>query len=72
MQVAKENVADDTLCLLPKETGEWSTPFGDVSLDAGIRDDFVHYVFKCKSCGQIFKLYAETYHGRGGAWEPID
>jgi hypothetical protein len=72
MQVAKENVADGTISLLTKETGDWSTPFAEISLEAVMRDDIVHYVFNCTSCGQKFKLHAETYHGRGGAWEPID
>ena len=26
----------------------------------------------CPNCGQLFRLSAETYRGRGGAWEAIE
>jgi hypothetical protein len=34
--------------------------------------DIVEHYFKCTKCGQLFVLSAETYHGSGGKWEPID
>jgi hypothetical protein len=33
--------------------------------------DFVSNYFSCISCGQLFHLHAETYHGAGGAFEKI-
>jgi hypothetical protein len=29
------------------------------------------YGFRCTSCGQLFSLSAETYHGSGGHWQPV-
>ncbi len=29
--------------------------------------DIVMYQFRCKHCGQNFKLFADTFHG-GGGW----
>ena len=37
----------------------------------GYWSDFVSNYFSCKTCGQLFHLHAETYHGAGGAFEKI-
>lgn len=34
--------------------------------------DFVSNYFSCISCGQLFHLHAETYHGTGGAFEKVE
>ena len=30
--------------------------------------DAMDYYFDCPSCGSVFELTAETYHGSGGKW----
>ena len=45
---------------------EFGLPFKDM-MEKRIYDDFFSYYFACNFCGKIFKLYAETYHGSGGA-----
>lgn len=67
MRVAKDNVADGTLCVVGGNDEAWATPFDQVSAE-GPWDDIVHYKFKCNHCGRKFLLSAETYHGRGGSW----
>lgn len=42
--------------------------FGDLS-ENGPLDDLLLYKFRCRGCGQTFRLEAETYHGSGGSWE---
>jgi len=32
--------------------------------------DYFEYYFRCVSCGSLFRLVVETYHGTGGKWEP--
>lgn len=34
--------------------------------------DYVETVVECSSCGQRFRLCAETYHGAGGSWEALE
>ncbi len=67
--IARQNVDDGTVSELID-----SNPLGlpsFTSLQAeGPWDDIVAYRFKCTACGEVFSLHAETYHGRGGAWEP--
>ncbi len=33
--------------------------------------DIVHCRLCCTACGRGYCLFVETYHGRGGSWEPI-
>jgi hypothetical protein len=50
-------------------TGQWGTVFS--KLAEGYITDLVSNYFSCVSCGQLFHLHAETYHGGGGAFEKI-
>jgi hypothetical protein len=68
--IAKENVADGTISVLEKETGQGSRPFSQLTV-SGAWGDLVYYIFVCNSCGQRFQLSAETYHGAGGEWKPL-
>lgn len=52
-----------------KGTGYWGTAFS--KLAEGYIGDFVSNYFSCTSCGQLFHLHAETYHGKGGAFEKV-
>ncbi|WP_217944733.1 hypothetical protein [Duganella violaceipulchra] len=49
--------------------GYWGTSFSKLSL--GYIGDIVSNYFSCASCGQLFHLHAETYHGAGGGFEKI-
>lgn len=33
---------------------------------------WIEHVCECPLCGRRFRLYAETYHGSGGAWEALE
>mgnify|MGYP000917608251 CR=1 FL=1 len=48
------------LGLVPFDRVTEEGPFGDI----------ISYDFRCRHCGRKFLLIAETYHGRGGRWEP--
>jgi len=50
--------------------GKWGDPFLYLA-GGGHWGDFVSNYFSCSSCGQLFHLHAETYHGSGGAFEKI-
>jgi hypothetical protein len=34
-------------------------------------DDIICHTFKCTSCGRLFTVGVETYHGSGGQWSVI-
>jgi len=51
--------------------GQFGDPFSQIA-KGGHWGDFVSNYFSCASCGQLFHLHAETYHGAGGAFEEID
>jgi hypothetical protein len=70
IRVAKNNINDETISVIEKESGNSSRPFTEIS-ESRLWNDNVHYVFKCNFCGQRFLLNAETYHGSGGEWKPI-
>jgi hypothetical protein len=46
-------------------------PFEQIST-SGTWDDYVDYYFRCSICGRLFRLVAETNHGRGGRWGPVN
>jgi hypothetical protein len=45
-------------------------PFDRISAE-GPWPDVMCCFFKCRACGQPFELSVETYHGRGGTWQPV-
>ncbi|MFZ3512617.1 hypothetical protein LC147_05975 [Vibrio harveyi] len=51
--------------------GSWGEPFSQMVNRKGWNDLICNY-FACRTCGQVFNLYAETYHGSGGAIAAID
>lgn len=51
--------------------GSWGEPFSQIVKRKGWSDLICNY-FACRTCGQVFNLYAETYHGSGGAIAAID
>lgn len=69
IQIAKQNLDDGTITEVPN-----SNPISQVTFAALAKgeqwDDIIGYRFRCSSCGELFSLHAETYHGRGGYWEP--
>jgi hypothetical protein len=69
IDIAKQNVADGTISELNEPSPSSQVSFS--ALSAGENwSDVVAYKFKCNSCGELFSLHAETYHGSGGYWEP--
>ena len=50
--------------------GASTVPFASIG-EGGPWDDVLLYEFFCRSCGARFRLSAETYHGRGGEWQPL-
>ena len=67
--IAQQNVDDGTVSELIEKKPLGLPPFKEL-LPKGPWDDLVAYRFKCNTCGELFSLHAETYHGQGGAWEP--
>jgi hypothetical protein len=67
--IAQQNVADGTVSELADQNPLGQPPFQSLCAE-GPSDDHIAYRFKCNACGEVFSLHAETYHGRGGAWEP--
>ncbi len=69
IEIAKQNIDDGTITEISD-----STPISQITFSALATgqpwDDIVGYRFRCNSCGEIFSLHAETYHGSGGYWEP--
>lgn len=69
ISVAGDNLQDGTIEEAPVENPPFEprVPFLDV-LGGSNPGDYVCYRFRCKSCGEVFALTAETYHGSGGSW----
>lgn len=70
IKIAFENVQDGTLLeAVPPEQGTVPT-FSQLAQGAAW-NDVVSFSFECQTCGESFRLFAETYHGSGGYWEPV-
>lgn len=69
INLAKIAVDAGVLAEIPHD-GKWGAHFSVVDAD-GPWDDIMVHGFTCNSCGQEFRLSAETYRGRGGSWEPV-
>ncbi len=69
IDIAKQNVADDTISELNDSSHSAQVSFSALSAGANW-DDVMEYKFQCNLCGELFLLHAETYHGSGGYWEP--
>lgn len=69
IRVAKANVADGTLRVIPRKGPTyWCGPFEQLK-DEPPWDDLLSYQFRCAHCGTEFSLTCDTYHGNG-RWEP--
>ena len=75
IRIIKDNLADGTI----RESGYWPSkhikvevaPFAQLDVK-GPWKDLLEYYFECSECGQLFRLNAETYHGSGGEWVPVE
>lgn len=67
--VTRDNLADGTISDVT--TGGDCKLFDEL-VSSGKWDDVLLYHFKCNTCGQLFELSAETYHGAGGWWKPVN
>jgi hypothetical protein len=70
IEVIRDNLKNGTL----KHSNYW--PEGQVffkmpPFEEEDWGDSVLYYFECSTCGQLFELSVEMYHGRGGRWQPI-
>src|SRR5215510_10462422 len=72
LRAAIDKISDATRAgvLKYEGAGKSGTPFAPLAA-GGHWDDFVNNYFSCVSCGQLFHLHAETYHGSGGAFEKV-
>lgn len=66
--VTRDNLADGTIS--DATVGGDGKPFDEL-VSSGRWDDVLHYRFQCNTCGKLFELHAETYHGSGGWWKPV-
>jgi len=75
IRVVQDNIADGIVIesdFWPQQNLKIShEPFSGIQVN-GPYDDFLIYYFECPECKQLFQLSAETYHGSGGLWKPID
>jgi hypothetical protein len=67
--VTRDNLADGTISDITP-AGAWK-PFEEL-VSTGKWEDILRYHFRCNTCEQRFELYAETYHGSGGWWKPVN
>jgi len=71
LRVVKANLGDRTLEQQPPVPGNVMPSVVVESLaEAGPWPDVLEEKFRCPSCGQAFRLAAETFHGAGGRWSP--
>jgi hypothetical protein len=70
IRIASQNCADGTLVerVFAPQLGNGAS-FMEIAA-GGNWGDFVDFRFECTSCGEKYRLLAETYHGSGGCWEP--
>ena len=69
--VAADNLKDGTIEELSSGVPILEPAVSFASVAAGtVMPDLLAYRFRCKSCGEVFSLAAETYHGSGGSWQP--
>lgn len=45
-------------------------PFTEIKIEGPLPDIMLYY-FDCTSCGAVFGLEVETYHGQGGKWSRL-
>lgn len=69
IRVVSDHLADGTLVEEPETSA--SRPFSEI-LENGPWDDVLRRAFRCANCGQRFLLEAETFHGGGGEWRPLE
>ena len=67
--VTRDNLADGTISDITM--GGDGRTFEEL-ISSGKWDDLLRYRFQCNACGQLFELTAETYHGAGGWWKPVE
>ena len=75
IKVAADNIADGTII----ESNYWpegilqcnEVPFKQLA-NGGNWGDIVDLFFECPKCKQLYNLSAETYHGSGGKWAPVE
>jgi len=69
INIARQNLEDGTIMEVPNADSIGQVSFTAIA-SGEAWDDIVEYHFRCTSCGELFYLHAETYHGSGGYWEP--
>ena len=62
IKIAFQNVQDGTLREVVSSENVNGPTFSELAQGA-VWDDVVSFDFKCHTCGQSFRLHAETYHG---------
>jgi hypothetical protein len=74
IRIVGANVRDGTLrqiALTGNPIGASTSFFLELS-EVGPWPDLIDFVFECTECERQFELTAETYHGRGGHWRPLE
>jgi hypothetical protein len=70
IRIAFQNVQDGTLREVDPPENDSGPTFSELAQGAAW-GDVVSFGFECQTCGQSFRLHAETYHGSGGYWESV-
>ncbi|MFH1768167.1 MAG: hypothetical protein ABH858_03275 [Candidatus Omnitrophota bacterium] len=75
ISIIQDNLSDGLLknsSYWPKGMQKQTIPdFESLAKDGGWPDIF-HYYFECSSCGKIYRLFVDTFHGINGKWEPLE
>ena len=75
LRVVRDNLNDGTIV----EAAYW--PAGKIKIVrpaflsipvSGPWPDYLEVYFSCSSCGQLYRLTAETYRGFGGSWSRVN
>jgi hypothetical protein len=71
IKIVRENIEDGTISEIKSKNRISAVTFSELSAGEPW-DDIVIYKFRCNSCREKFLLHAETFHGSGGCWEPVN
>lgn len=75
IRVVQDNITDGTIIeskFWPKQYIKTQNESFSRIKPQGPWEDVLSYYFECPECSQLFQLSAETYHGSGGSWNPIN
>lgn len=71
IDIVSKNIEDGTIVEVVDASLANHLSFSALASGSAWGDTIEHH-FRCLNCGELFYLHAETYHGSGGYWEPVN